>query len=83
MKKLSPSRVQFLIFVFVVSLGFFLAFLQSNATDSYSLLIPTDQFSAVQNIQQVHLNPEAKDGKPITHADKIGIMNSGGAVLGI
>lgn len=82
MKKQCPKRMLVLTSLLVMSVGVWF-FMYSNASDTNLLTIPTDKYTAVQNIQQVHLNPEVLPDKGISHADKVGIMNDGGAVLGI
>lgn len=67
----------------VVSVGVSRLLMQSKANDASTLTIPTDRFTAVQNIQEVHLNPVVSPGTKISNKDKVGIMNDGGTVLGV
>lgn len=83
MKKQTPKSTLILTSLLVTSLGVGWFLMQSNASNSQSLVIPTDKFTAIQNIQQVHFNPQKQADTPISHSDKVGIMNTGGKTLGI
>lgn len=70
MKKHSLKRTLVLTSLLVLSVGVWL-FMYSNATDSSTLTIPTDKFTAIQNIQQVYFTPRTPSDDTLPSTAKV------------
>lgn len=72
MKRPEKQKRLSLFGVLLFSLGCVWIVAQSNANDDVGLTIDTDRYTAVQNIQEIHLN--SSDG---TSSQRIGLVNTG------